>query len=113
MSFAGGGERHGKVLKCLGVCPGRLLGNVAKLRPARRKLDRPDDRFLDEFFDPPVGFYIENAQLDDLNRLTDRINLNQSGAWYAEAVDRAMISKLENIRVLKNSADGQGEICHG
>ena len=31
------------------------LGNLAKLRPARRKIDHVDDRFLDEFFDPPVG----------------------------------------------------------
>ena len=31
------------------------LGNLAKLPPARRKIDRADDRFLDEFFDPLVG----------------------------------------------------------
>ena len=40
--------------------------------------------------------------------------MNQSGAWYAEAVDWAVIRKLKHYRVLKNSADGgQGEICHG
>ena len=42
---------------------------------------------------------------------------NQSTAWYAEAVDRAVIRKLEKIKTLqgfKNSADGgQGDICHG
>ena len=42
---------------------------------------------------------------------------NQSGAWYAEAVDRAVIRKLKKLkhcRVLKNSADGgQGQICNG
>ena len=42
---------------------------------------------------------------------------NQSGAWYAEAVDRVVIRKLEKLKhnsVLKNSADGgQGEICIG
>ena len=39
------------------VChyPSHFLGNVAKLRPARRKIDCRDDRFLDKFFDPPVG----------------------------------------------------------
>ena len=42
---------------------------------------------------------------------------NQSGAWHAEAVDQAVIRKLEKIKTLqgfKNSTDGgQGEICHG
>ena len=44
---------------------------------------------------------------------------NQRGAWYAEAVDRAVIKKLEKklikyYRVLKNSAEGgEGEICNG
>ena len=39
---------------------------------------------------------------------------NQSGAWCAEAVDRAVIKNLKKCRVLKNSTDGgQGEICTG
>ena len=44
-------------------------------------------------------------------------NYNQSGAWYAEAVDRAVIRKLEKIKTLhgfKTSADwSQGEVCNG
>ena len=52
--------------------------NVAKLRPTRWKMDRPDDRFLDEFFNLPVGLQHQNAQLDDLNHLTDHINLNRN-----------------------------------
>ena len=42
---------------------------------------------------------------------------NQSSAWYAEAVDWAVIRKLKTLkhyRALKTSADGgEGEICHG
>ena len=45
------------------------------------------------------------------------VYVNQSGAWYAEAVDRAVIKKLEKIKTLqgfKNSAGGgQAHICNG
>ena len=44
--------------------------------------------------------------------------MNQSGAWYVEAVDRAVIKNLKKfnktLQGFKKSADGdQGEICTG
>ena len=44
-------DRHCRAV----VCRLETLGNVGKLRPARGKINCPDDQFLEEFFDPPVG----------------------------------------------------------
>ena len=73
-----------------------LLRNIAKLRNARGKLDHLNNPFLDESFDPPVSFCIKNAQLNDLNHLTDQISLNKNHTGFM-----LKIIKLDDQAIIK------------